>query len=141
MAVLVAVVSTVASMGSLWESSSDSDHVFPSAASTVEMWGQVGWARRWTWIVRKSERVKAVKCQIASAFDGNANLKVLIPICGDFFSFAMCDRRCVCVGLELSLGRPGCRNQLAVLVERTGSSAAGATGSFSSPGTSRLHGS
>lgn len=106
MAVLVAVVSTVASMGSLWESSSDSDHVFPSATSTVEMWGQVGWARRWTWIGRKSERVKAVKCQIERAFDSKANLKVLIPICGDFLSFAMCDRRCVCwTGVEPGASR------------------------------------
>lgn len=55
-AVLVAVVSTVASISSLWESSSDSDHVFPSLASSVKTWGG-RWAGRGG---RPAEMVRAI---------------------------------------------------------------------------------
>lgn len=99
-AVLVALVSTVASISSLWESSSDSDHVFPSLASSVETWGG-RWAGRGG---RPAERVRAI---CVGTKLGNARVLVSLPnpkvwtqaflLVWDVLQLcSTCDRRSVC---------------------------------------------
>lgn len=55
-------------------------------------------------------------------FGSLPNLEVLMSalfIVGFFFNCARCVTEGLLVGLKLSLGRPGGRNQLAVLVQRS----------------------